>query len=408
MTEEKKDKVHKAKKEVKSRRRGQGEGSIYKLKDGRWAAAMTIGFRNGKLQRKYVYAKTRPEVAEKLNNEITNKNRGLPVSEDKQTVKQFLLNWLENSVKSRTRLSTYISYKLHVEQHITPEIGHLRLARLTPQEVQKMVQNLMAKKSQLKKKGAEAKPLSNRTVQLSLVILRMALKKAETWGLVARNVALLADAPKVERFEVQPIDADEARKLLEIFGNDDRWDALFTVGLAMGLRIGEALALKWSDIDFENRALRISSSLQRSNRKLVIVPVKTKKSARVLNIPKVLLDKLRDHRTRQLKERLAAGTNWQDSNFVFCTSIGTPIEPRNVRRKLDAIMKDKEIRYFRLHDLRHYFASLLLAQGVELKIVSELLGHSSIQITGDIYTHVIPKVKEQTMDIMNSILTGRK
>lgn len=397
-----------AEKEQKQRKRGQGEGSIYQRKDERWTAAMSIGYKNGKLQRKNIYGKTRAEVAEKLNAEITNKNKGLPVLNDKQTVKQFLMDWLENSVKPRTRLSTYISYKLHAEQHIIPEIGHIRLSRLTPQDVQKMIKNLMAKNSQLKKKGAEAKPLSNRTVQLSLVVLRMALKKAETWGLVARNVALLADAPKVERFEVQPIDGDEARSLLEIFSNDDRWDALFTVGLAMGLRVGEVLALQWSEIDFENRTLRINGSLQRLNHKLVIVPPKTKKSARVLSIPKVLLDKLREHRTRQLKERLAAGTNWQDNNFVFCTSIGTPIEPRNVRRKLDAIMKDKNMRYFRLHDLRHFFASLLLAQGVELKIVSELLGHSSIQITGDIYTHIIPKVKEQTMDIMNSILTGSK
>jgi site-specific recombinase XerD len=127
-----------------------------------------------------------------------------------------------------------------------------------------------------------------------------------------------------------------------------------------------------------------------------------------MNIPKVLVDKLREHRTQQLKERLATGTKGQDHNLVFCTSIGTPIEPRNVRRKLDAIMKDKKVRYFRIHDLRHFFASLLIAQGVELKVVSELSGHSSIQITSDIYSHILPKVKEQTMEVMNSILTGSK
>jgi integrase len=168
-----------------------------------------------------------------------------------------------------------------------------------------------------------------------------------------------------------------------------------------------SVALKWSEVDFDNRTLRVAGSLQRWDHKLVIVPPKTKKSARMLNVPKVLLDKLRDHRTQQLKERLAAGTNWQDHNLVFCSSVATPVEPRNVRRKLDAIM-DKKMRYFRLHDLRHFFTSLLLAQGVELKIVSELLGHSSIQITSDIYAHILPKVKEQTMDVMNAILTVSK
>jgi integrase len=239
------------------------------------------------------------------------------------------------------------------------------------------------------------------------VELRIALKKALTWGLVARNVALLADAPKVERYEVQPIDANEAQKFLEII-KGDRLEALFSVGLSLGLRRGEVLALKWSDIDFEGQTLRVNGSLQRLQGKLLILPPKTKKSTRSLNLPKTLLQKLREHRARQLEERLALGANWQDHNLVFCTSLGTPIEPRNVQRKLAALMKDSGMRYFRLHDLRHFFASLLLAQGVELKVVSELLGHSSIQITGDIYAHVLPKLKEQAIDLLDSILTGTK
>ena len=213
--------------------------------------------------------------------------------------------------------------------------------------------------------------------------------------------------PKIERYEVQPIDAEEAKKFLKLL-QGDRLEAFFIVALSLGLRRGEGLALKWSDIDLENRSLRVSGSLQRINHRLVIVPTKTKKSARLLSIPKTLLERLREHRTRQLQERLHCGANWQDNDLLFCTNIGTPIEPRNIRRKLDALMKESGMRYFRLHDIRHFFASLLLAQGVDLKVVSELLGQSSIRITADTYSHVLPKVKDDAIDFLDSVLTGTK
>jgi integrase len=240
-------------------------------------------------------------------------------------------------------------------------------------------------------------------VSYCLTILRMALKKAESFGLVARNVALLVNAPKAEQYEVQPMGSEEAQRFLNII-KGDRLEALFRVGLAIGLRRGEALALKWSSVDLENATLRVTGSLQRIQGKLVIQPPKTKKSARALKIPKTLLAILREHRTRQLEERLNA-EHWQDEDLVFSTSLGTYIEPRNVRRKLDSLMKDSGMRYFRLHDVRHFFASLLLAQGVELKLVSELLGHSSIRITGDIYAHVMPAAKDEAIDMLDNLLS---
>jgi integrase len=186
----------------------------------------------------------------------------------------------------------------------------------------------------------------------------------------------------------------------------DRLEALFAVALALGLRRGEALAFKWSDVDLETSMLRVTGSLQRLKGKLVIQPPKTEKSERVLDIPKVLLQKLREHRTRQLKEKMALGHNWQDTGLVFTTSIGTLVELRTVKRKLDAILKTANMRHYRIHDLRHFFASLLLAQGVELKVVSELLGHNDIRITGDIYAHILPSLKKQTIDLMDKILTS--
>ena len=133
---------------------------------------------------------------------------------------------------------------------------------------------------------------------------------------------------------------------------------------------------------------------------------KTEKSERVLDIPKVLLQKLREHRTRQLEDKMRLGQDWQETGLVFTTAFGTPIDPRNVKRKLDAILKSAKMRHYRIHDLRHFFASLLLAHGVELKVVSELLGHPDIRIMGDIYAHVLPSLKKQTIDLMDKILTG--
>ncbi|MFP5262366.1 MAG: tyrosine-type recombinase/integrase [Blastocatellia bacterium] len=244
----------------KKRKRGQGEGTIYKRKDGRWAAAINLGYQNGRLRRKTFYGTTRKAVSDQLMAALRKQQQGLPLVGETQTVKQFLENWLENIVKPSTRPATYISYRHMINLHVVPELGHIRLAKLTPQHCQQMVKNLMAKNSQSRRKDGERKLLSNRTVQYCLTVLRMALKKAETWGLVARNVGLLADPPKVERHEVKPMDPNEARKFLELI-KGDRLEAFFRVGLALGLRRGEALALKWSDIDFEGSMLRVSGTL---------------------------------------------------------------------------------------------------------------------------------------------------
>lgn len=181
---------------------------------------------------------------------------------------------------------------------------------------------------------------------------------------------------------------------------------LFTVALTLGLRRGEALGLRWSDISFEDRTLRVNHSLQRIQGKLVLSEPKTKTSRRVLDLPDLLIAKLREHRTRQLAEKLAAGPHWTATEFVFTTRIGTPVNPRNVKRRLDPLLKNANLPHYRVHDLRHFCASLLLAQGVPLKVASDILGHSRISITADLYAHVLPSVRKEAITLMDSILTG--
>jgi len=189
----------------------------------------------------------------------------------------------------------------------------------------------------------------------------------------------------------------------------NRLEALFTVALAMGLRQGEALGLQWEDIDWESGVLRVRQSLQRINRKLVLNELKTKSSRRDLPLIDVVANSLRAHRSRQLAERLAAGKDWQDTGFVFTTMIGTPLDARNVVSSYHRVLVDAGLELRRFHDLRHGCATLLLAQGVPIKTVSDILGHSQISITADIYGHVVPEAHRAALQSMDKALAiGKK
>ena len=185
---------------------------------------------------------------------------------------------------------------------------------------------------------------------------------------------------------------DESRTFLQTI-KGDRLEALFSVALSLGLRQGEALGLRRQDVDFEARALRVSYALQRIEEGLQMVEPKTERSRRILPFPEAVLLALRSHRSRQLEERLALGSNWPETGLVFTSSIGTPLEPRNVVRKFHALLKKAELPHSRFHDLRHSCASLLLAQGVPARTMMEILGYSQISRTMNTYAHVTPAMK---------------
>jgi integrase len=379
----------------KGRKRGQGEGSIYKRKDGLWVAAANLGYQNGKLRRKVYYGKSRKEASDKLTAALNDLQKGIPIITERQTAKQFLERWLADSVKPSVRPSTYISYEQQVRVHIALGLGHIQLEKLSPQHIQAYMNDKL-------KAG-----LSARTVGYHRRVLVIALGQALKWGLVGRNVASLTDPPRTEKFEVQPIAPEQARAFLQAI-EGDRLEALFTVALSLGLRRGEALGLRWQDLDFQARTLRVNYSLQRLQGKLVLSEPKTKTSRRVLNLPDSLIVKLREHRTRQLEEKMQAGPHWQETGLVFTSSIGTPVDPRHIKRRLDPLLKNAGLPHYRVHDLRHFCASLLLAQGVPLKVVSDILGHSQISTTADLYTHVLPSLRKEAIDLMGSLLSGTK
>ena len=238
-------------------------------------------------------------------------------------------------------------------------------------------------------------------------ILRIALNRALKLGLVARNVAALTVAPKLVRKRIHSLSPEEARRLLDS-ARGDHLEAVFTVALSLGLRMGEILGLRWQDVDLDGATLAVNQAIYRiAGKGLVTAEPKTDRSRRALFLPDGVIRALKAHRLRQLQKRLAAGPRWQDSGLIFTSGVGTPLEPRNLFRSFKALLRKAGLPDVRFHDLRHSAASLLLAQGVPMRAVMELLGHSNIGTTADIYSHVMPAMMRDVADKMDAILSSR-
>lgn len=352
-------------------RRANSEGSIYKRADGRWAASVSLGYG----RRKTVYAASREAVSAKLVTLLKTRQDGQPIPGERQTVGQFLGSWLENSVRPSVRASTFRGYQAKIRIHVIPELGRIPLVKLAPQ-------NLEAFFNRKVKEG-----LAPRTVQHIRAIIRAALNDALKWGLVARNAARLADGPRVPRFEIHPLSVEEARAFLGAV-RGHRLEALYSVALAVGLRQGEALGLRWEDVDLKASTLSVRAVLQRSKGAFYFAEPKTSRSRRTVALPTIAVDALRRHRVRQMEERLAAGPLWEDWGLVFTSTSGWPLQGSVVTRSFQETLARAGLRRQRFHDLRHACATLLLVQGVHPRVVMETLGHAHISTTMDTYSHV--------------------
>ncbi len=374
-------------------RRGNNEGSIYQRPDGRCVAQVHVGYKAGKRVRKYIYGTTRREVAKRLAVVQRELQAGVAPASDRETVARFLDHWLAETVRTTLWPRTFRGYSDIVRLHLVPEIGRVPLAKLSPQHVL-MLQNHLLEAGK-----------SVSTVRNVRNVLSGALDRAAKWGLIARNPVPLVDAPRMVHSEVRPLTPEQARLLLDSV-RGDRLEALYSVALAVGLRLGEALGLHWEDVDLEVGTLRVRWAVQRVGGALQLVEPKTVRSRRTVPIPKTVVELLRAHRVHQLEERLASGDRWRDSGLVFASTVGTPLEPRNVLRSFQAKLARAGLPRQRFHDLRHACASLLLAQGVNPRVVMETLGNSQISTTMDIYSHVLPVLQRDAADRMGSLLRG--
>ena len=377
-----------------SKRRGNSEGTIYFHEPKQlWCTQVSLGLVDGKRRRKMIYGKTRREVAEKLKVLLREQQLGQVVATNRQTTAQLLERWLTH-VKPTVRPRTYDSYLSTVHRHLVPTIGAIHLGKLTSNDIAALLNR------------KEEEGLSPRTRQYIRAILRMALNYAVDENLIGRNVVLKAPKPRVERHEVRVLSLDEARRLLDA-AKGDRFEALYTVALGLGLRQGEALGLRWDDVDFTEGTLHVRRSLQRIEHKLQLVQPKTDNSRRTIAMPNETILALREHRRRQLEEQVAAVV-WEDHQLVFTTSKGTPLEKSGLTKRFRKLLEVAGLPPMRFHDLRHSCASILLAQGVPMNVVQRVLGHSSISVTVDIYGHLLPTAKQEAAAIMDAILTGRR
>lgn len=357
-----------------------GGGTVYRRKsDGLWCAA----FGHGKTRR-VLYGTTKREATNRLlAAQLEMRQRHLRL-ERAPAVAEYLEYWLHQSVKPRLRPLTFAGYSVNVHKHLVPTLGKIRLDRLTPQHVQEMINERL---------GAG---FSTKSVRYMHQVLRTALELARRWELIDRNVASLVDPPRRVRPKIKPLTPDEARKFLDgVRGH--RLEALFSVALAMGLRQGEALGLRWEDVDTTQGVLRVRNQLQRINGQLTLVEPKTERSRRTLVVPPIILQRFRDHELRQVAEKQWAGSKWVETGFVFTNQSGGPMQARNVIREFHKVLKSAELRRIRFHDLRHSCATLLKVQEVPDQVVMEILGHSDISTTLQ-YVHAIPEMQRAAAD----------
>ena len=366
-------------------RRARDSGSVYPAGN-RWRA--TIHDASGK--RVYFSAETKKEVTAKLREAERAIEAGRPIRSDQLLVKAFAAQWLE-AVKLTIAPRTYRSYSDTLRLHVLPTLGGIPLSRLSAAQVQRLITTQIA---------AGRSPSG---VAYTRTVLRIALAKAEKWGMVTRNVARLVDTPKVRRPEIRPLTQSEAARLLKSVQGQDRTLYLLTIGI--GCRRGEGLGLRWQDVDFENGTVTIAHTLQRLDGKTVLAEPKTAESRRTWPLPAPVLASLREHRKSQLVERLAAGEHWQDQDFVFCSAIGTPLDGSAVMHRFQRQLAAAGLPHQRFHDLRHGAASYSLAAGVPLRVVQKMLGHSQISTTADIYAHVLPELQRDAADRMGNLLS---
>lgn len=373
------------------RRRPRNDGHIRQRVDGRWEARIDLGWKNGKRLCRSFYGKTEQEVRQSLDEAKRKNDAGDPVISDRQTVRAFVDSWLEGA-KPRFRERAFHSYRETLDRHVLPFLGDMRLGELRMPHVQKWVEE---------RSEAGVPP---RTVRYARTVFRAVIGRAVAQHLIARNPAAKGiELPAYQEREMTPLDAAQAQQFLATI-KDDPLEGLFTVALACGLRIGEALGLQWGDVDADRGTISIHRTIGRLPKVgLITGPPKSRNSRRTLKLPAIVASALKRHRTRQLEMRLAAGKAWQEGAWVFTSPIGTPLDAANVRREFRAHLTAAKLPMIRLHDLRHSAATLLLAQGCDVRTIMGLLGHSQLSTTMR-YAHVPAKLQEHAANQMDKAL----
>ncbi|WP_327137165.1 site-specific integrase [Streptomyces sp. NBC_01340] len=375
------------------KRNPNGAGSIWQRKDGRFEARVYVPQPDGTRKRKTVYGSTWDECDEKRQELVRRDRQGIPTPSRSAKLSEWLPYWLEEYIRPQRKRTTYVKYEMHVRLYLVPLLGSRRLESLTTANVRQMISKVTEQASAATAKEAHR-------------VLRTALTAACRDELISRNVVQLVPAPRVEPRELHPWSLDETLTFLEAARTDPLYPA-FVLAVALGLRRGEILGLQWRDVDLDRRTLTVRTTLNRGGKELYLDTTKNRR-ARVIPIPLMCVAPLRWQRLRQAARRGAAGADWHDSDHVFTTRSGRPIEPRNLYRSFLRIAASAGLPQVRLHDTRHGCASLLFAAGVAPRTVMEILGHSQIAVTMNVYTHVSDDNRREAMGHMDRLLKRRR
>ena len=379
-----------------AKRRANGEGSIRKRSDGRWEGRYTAGHdpETGKAIYKNVLGKTQAEVKDKLKKAIE-ETAGLDVIKaEKYTLGQWMDIWFENYAKIKVRPSSHQTYRGYIDNHIKPNIGKIPLNQLSSLELQKFYKKLLGS-GRVKRLESQKQPkgLSAKTVRNINQVISSALDLAKEQKLISSNPTDSCALPKVEHKEMQTIPAEDLAKFLREARASGVYE-MYYIELATGLRRGELLGLKWSDIDFANRVIRVQRQVSRINGEIVEAPLKTKNSYRNISI------------SDDTAEVLKAQKEKVNSEYVFPSPNGGPISPDSVNHMLHRVLERAGLPKVRFHDLRHTFATIALQNGVDIKTVSGMLGHYSAGFTLDTYAHVTTAAQKEAANTMGNVLSG--
>jgi integrase len=372
-------------------------GYIKKKRDGLYLVSIFLG-RDANGKRRYVAKQIKGTIkdAQKyLNTALSDKDKGIFVEPSSLTINEYLTKWLEAAARPRVSRRTADGYAGLLERYIRDPLGHRRLDKLQPLDIQKVYGEM------------QARGLSARVVRHTHSALHNALKQACKWGLIARNPSDLVELPKVPHKERRVLSPDEAAnfiKAAEVMPHG----LIFEFALLTGMRPEEYLALKWSDIDFERNTAQVRRALVRHKKSWSFEEPKTARSRRTIYLPAPLLKKLVAHKRTQAKKRLKLGAAWQAFDLIFCSQEGMPLSiPNLTYRYFRPILEKAKLPCIRLYDLRHSCATLLLIAEENPKVVSERLGHSTIVLTLDTYSHVLPTMQQGATARLEKLLYAK-
>jgi integrase len=357
----------------------------------------------GERMRRFVSVKgTRREAERVLAEAIHQRNTGVDVAHGKLTVQQYLNRWLKDYAATSVSPATLVRYSGIIANHLVPTLGGIQLSDLRPAHIQRAYAEALTPAS---RKDRRSGALAARTVLQHHRVLREALAHAVRWQLIARNPADEVAPPKPVRHEMRVLNREEAQALLAAASGDPFY-CLLHVALATGARLGELLALRWSDMDTSSGTLRVTRSAQRlPGEGIVFHAPKTHRSIRPIALSPVTLKILRTHRVSQAEQRLAVGSDYSDRDLVFANALGQPLDGTAVTKHVQHLALSVGFGHLRFHDLRHTAATLMLSAGTHPKIVSERLGHATINITLDTYSHVLPDMQHDAAVALDALLT---